>query len=983
MSFKAGSEWRKWDLHIHSDASDGHMTVEEIIDKALELKIDVIALTDHHTSKNIDEAIRLGSEKGVVVIPGVEFRTEYGTKSVHMIGLFPYEWKGTIMNTKGIYDEILAPLGLTEAKIRNAGKSSANGKLTSEKEFSAGLCKVQVDFKRACEKIHEYGGLVSVHHGSKANGLDEEMKHEGTKPKNVQDPYESLGPVKEELFSKGFIDICEVRTTKDSCDFYWNKFKRISILASDAHRIEEIGRNFSWIKADPTFEGLRQALIEKDRVYLGEKPEVLKRVNLNPNRYIKTLKIDRQKYYSDESQKWFEDVEIPLNSELVAIIGNKGSGKSAIADIIGLLLNSDHYNDFQFLKSERFLKKGLADNFFANLELCSGQVIGNTPLSKKVNLDESVKVKYLPQQYFESICNEIGKVNRFRSEIENVVYQYLPQDEKLGKASFDDYIHFKSDNIGKEIALLKNKLNDINNELIHLEDKSSPAYITKIKSQKEYLESQLHASRAAKPKEVVCPTDEMINPELKQFKDKLASLHNEHNVLNQVIVAKKTEISEIKIEIENINRLRSSIKNKCDDFFEFLTECKAEAEHYGIEINDLVKLEIDLSTLDSKITEKLKEVSSREVDLNGNSDQKEIGLIMKKSIINNEINLIREKLNKEEKEYQLYLDDLNSWSKNINSLIGDETTVGSLKYYEKELSYINETLPSEINRLREMRKDYSIRIFKKKLEIKRVYDDIKIEIDETLKSLGTQSIEIVSCMNIDEDFEALFLNYVNKKKASSYLGTDSSKKFLKEYVIGTDALDDESGLISFLDRIISSLEEDYREPFDSKRTKTFIGDIVNDRYKFYAYIFSLDYLTPKYEMVQNGKTLDELSPGEKGGLLLVFYLALDKTEMPIIIDQPEDNLDNHSVTKILVPFIREAKKYRQIIMVTHNPNLAVVSDAEQIIYVNIDKTAGNKFEYLSGSIENPEINDKIVDILEGTMPAFKVRKSKYHASNPS
>ena len=64
-------------------------------------------------------------------------------------------------------------------------------------------------------------------------------------------------------------------------------------------------------------------------------------------------------------------------------------------------------------------------------------------------------------------------------------------------------------------------------------------------------------------------------------------------------------------------------------------------------------------------------------------------------------------------------------------------------------------------------------------------------------------------------------------------------------------------------------------------------------------------------------------------------------------------------------------------MVTHNPNLAVVADAEQIIHVSIDKSNKNDFEFFSGGIENPEINKKVVDILEGTMPAFDNRRLKY------
>ncbi len=64
-------------------------------------------------------------------------------------------------------------------------------------------------------------------------------------------------------------------------------------------------------------------------------------------------------------------------------------------------------------------------------------------------------------------------------------------------------------------------------------------------------------------------------------------------------------------------------------------------------------------------------------------------------------------------------------------------------------------------------------------------------------------------------------------------------------------------------------------------------------------------------------------------------------------------------------------------MVTHNPNLAVVADAEQIIHVDIDKENNHKFSTISGSIENKEVNQKIVKVLEGTMPAFNNRKRKY------
>ena len=104
---------------------------------------------------------------------------------------------------------------------------------------------------------------------------------------------------------------------------------------------------------------------------------------------------------------------------------------------------------------------------------------------------------------------------------------------------------------------------------------------------------------------------------------------------------------------------------------------------------------------------------------------------------------------------------------------------------------------------------------------------------------------------------------------------------------------------------------------------------------------------------------------------------VDKEKTPIVLDQPEENLDNDTVVNSLVPIITEAKKTRQIIMVTHNPNLAVVCDAEQIIYADFDRSNNLTIEYKSGSIESSEINQYTDNILEGTLLAFNNRKNKY------
>ena len=137
-------------------------------------------------------------------------------------------------------------------------------------------------------------------------------------------------------------------------------------------------------------------------------------------------------------------------------------------------------------------------------------------------------------------------------------------------------------------------------------------------------------------------------------------------------------------------------------------------------------------------------------------------------------------------------------------------------------------------------------------------------------------------------------------------------------------------------------------------------------------------LEPRYALKLDEKDISQLSSGEKGALLLVFYLLLDPEQIPIIIDQPEQNLDNESVVKLLVDCIRQARARRQVIIVTHNPNLAVVCDADQVICCRLDKAHGNRVTYDCGAIEDGPINKTAVDVLEGTYPAFDNRRRKYH-----
>jgi predicted ATP-dependent endonuclease of OLD family len=147
-----------------------------------------------------------------------------------------------------------------------------------------------------------------------------------------------------------------------------------------------------------------------------------------------------------------------------------------------------------------------------------------------------------------------------------------------------------------------------------------------------------------------------------------------------------------------------------------------------------------------------------------------------------------------------------------------------------------------------------------------------------------------------------------------------------------------------------------------------------------AWLYSTEHIRIGYSIQYDGVEIEQLSPGTRGIVLLLLYLSIDRNDdRPLIIDQPEENLDPKSVFDELVQRFRDAKTRRQIIIVTHNANLVVNSDADQVIFAR----AGNhrpgalpSISYLSGGLENPDIRKRVCEILEGGEAAFRERAKR-------
>ena len=164
---------------------------------------------------------------------------------------------------------------------------------------------------------------------------------------------------------------------------------------------------------------------------------------------------------------------------------------------------------------------------------------------------------------------------------------------------------------------------------------------------------------------------------------------------------------------------------------------------------------------------------------------------------------------------------------------------------------------------------------------------------------------------------------------------------------------------------------------DMRFAKLWKDKYNNDTLSSMVKVFPEDKLQIKIIDENGSIDINEGSPGQKSAAILAFIL--NSGENPLIIDQPEDDLDNSLIYSLVVKSIRKMKNKRQIIIVTHNPNIPVLGDAEGIIVLERNNEGKVTFrkDKKTGCIEEKLIREGICEIMEGGEDAFRKREQKY------
>jgi hypothetical protein len=551
-SWPKGSKWRKWDLHVHSPASHQFSgDWNQFIIQLGNADCDVVGINDYFSVAGFKEVQRRLNDPGAKV-KGTSIGSRYDDKAF-------------------LRDEVSVDFNQVRETLRNDG-SFAN-------QF---LIWIPYD---------EYGGIDGI------NPATDKLFKEGLVAN--ADILGSSNKKQAEFFLwKG------TKFSEDQCREWFGK-RKPCIKGSDSHNVnDELGKlkdqhskptdKYCWIKADPTFSGLRQIINEpEDRVYIGRIPPKMEEVRSNTTRYLSHLHI-RKTADADISDIWF-DSQIPLNFDMVAIIGNKGSGKSALADVLALAGNT-HCDPkyFSFLTKERFCERNgrIAKQFEVETVWENGTKTV-TSLNSKPDANNVERVRYIPQTYLEKVCTETepGQKSEFQQELRKVIFSHIADAERLGKESLDELIAYKTEELVRQLDSHRQEISKLNVDLVRLEAKGTADYAAQLDGKLKLKQKELEAHIANKPAVVAQPNN--LTPEQQAA---YAGIGTELDKERAALATLETQITEnqnrqktLTEHVAVAGKLEGKLGNFEAEFNRLKQECAADFQKLSLDLNAIIR----------------------------------------------------------------------------------------------------------------------------------------------------------------------------------------------------------------------------------------------------------------------------------------------------------------------------------------------------------------------------------------------------------
>ena len=919
--FPRGSEWRKWDLHVHTPASGmankygdaWDRYVKELFTLAIERQVAVLGITDYFTIEGYEkiktdylyndakllelfetqEMVR--KVRSILLLPNVEFRLEtlVNNRRVNYHVIFSDEVsiqdiKENFLGEIEFVRESMPFEGDDVSKISRHNIEDLGRKIKAEQpsfdgnDFSIG-CKVAAVQASQIKKVLDRHKNIFADKYLIGIPVDEDLSSISWKSQEHN--------VRKTLYQQCAFFFSSNENTREfglgkkhpSNQAYLEEFKTYKpcVIGSDAHSFDQLEKKLgihscsdqskiTWIKADPTFYGLKQIVFEpEERVRIQEKSPEL---DIDKSPFTAVTITSPTQIFADNQDVKFAPGTLSLNNGLVSIIGGRGTGKSAL---IGYLASGFGVDDKVGLFTEK------AASFI---------------VARKTSLSEEAK------QFSFDTSPQVPFVYISQSEVKEVL------------RNPDGF----TQNIRKTIGIV--------------DDYSIPI-------------------------PVVTLVDDVVN----EFYRIVKSFNSDGTSVEEKKVKLQNDILRYKQFIANVT---SETNKHALEQYAGMVRQKHLVEVFAHEVETLAK---DIEERVTSLNDKIDELNARAKKL------PPIPHIEKEQVITHIRTKWQETINAKSRQidaqiqgvkdrFPEYTGDLASLLQNISQyqsyLMDCEKRLAIIKNDEERLVEIkNKGFVTVGTAIKQSLLDYKERIENKWKEFKAGSPELTEERRTIIADIfndGAISVRVDIAFD-EEKMHQLLLEKLDgrrysRQKLKDRLQINTSEDFLNFIT-----------QVSPVNLFSSDIDDELR------------GRILSVFFRRFT-----EFIHHRIIIESNGRPITKLSHGQQGTIYLKLKIAANMFSETLVYDQPEDDLDNQFITEELVKLFRRIKKHRQVIIVSHNANLVVNADSEQVIVAHNDDGV---LSYTSGALEDPEINRAVCQILEGGKQAFENRERKYNLSD--
>ena len=725
---------------------------------------------------------------------------------------------------------------------------------------------------------------------------------------------------------------------------------------SDAHAHSTVGRpaldRFCWLKGAVSFETLRQACMNPEgRAFIGRDAPL----GALPGNAIRSVSVTEAPWMSPDS--------IQLNPGLIAIIGARGSGKTALADFIAMggCAVSKHLSDKSFLRrAEDHLRRSEA-----KLTWESGESTSNSfECIDAEDLIDAPHVQYLSQQFVDQLCSAEGLEDPLVREIERVVFDAHPDAGRLDASDFEELLAIRLQAARASRARNVESIGKISESM------------TAEQARKDGL-AALGKDRDEKHKAIL--KDEADMKALMPKGDEARA--RRHDTVSDAVEAKRALVLKAKVRLETLLRLKEDVQDLRQRVLPEMAEglrvereeaslTKLEWEQFGLmfagDVDGILAQRIEEATRLARALEGAPTTPGQDAEADPT-----IALIAPDDDLSKHpLSLLERELARLRK-----LVGMDAQNGRRFKQIADNVSKAKTALSKTDGEIVKSKGAAErIDALRLQRRAAYAGVFQAVLDeeaaLAQLYEPLKARIAESQGSLAKLAFTVRRHVDLAAWCEAgeslLDLRFGDVFKGKGRLQAVAKLELLEAWQEG-DAARAGDALQSFAAAHWSDMKAQRPPDIEPKEWARQIA----------AWLFSTDHISVGYGLQFDGVAIERLSPGTRGIVLLLLYLAVDsQDDRPLIIDQPEENLDPQSIYDELVGEFQRAKRRRQVIIVTHNANLVVNTDADQVIVARCGSHEPGRLprmSYESGGLEDPAIRESVCAILEGGKRAFRER----------